>query len=323
MKDYYQILGVEDWASGEEIEARWAELMRQYPSNLRERGETDDKIKEINEAYQVLKNPLTRKEYDFERVLRRSVLKKISQQREERAKRKKLIVRASVVVLFLVAGFFVFKMAQLTIQQKPITAPSAPVPEAKRPTSVSKSVPSEIPKAPDQKSSPTIPEKIAKSQETISAVAKLPEKELEPKEKIAKETFKTEKIIPKDMPKTKVPKSPEPISEEIPKVEEPKPVSTEPRPAKAYAPVPEGAQKPEVAVVTEKETPKVTPKEIPREVPKEVVKEAPKEALREVSPVLPKEEVKTIPQEPPVSQPSRSKEAKPMDQKSQVAPIPQ
>ena len=129
-------------------------------------------------------------------------------------------------------------MVQLTFQQKPVvpTAP-APVPEAERVASASKQGPGEISKAPDQKSSQNIPEQIVESQEAISPVAESARKELEPKEKIAKETVKIEKPILKEMSK--------PVSEKRPKVEEPKPVSTESRPAMAYAPVSGEAKKPE------------------------------------------------------------------------------
>src|SRR4030042_248246 len=227
MADYYKILGVEEEASAEEIEARVFELAKRYSFNLKEGGKANERIKEIKEAYEILKNPSTRKEYDFERLLKRSILEKMQQRRKERYDRKKLIIKrliipAGAVVLFLVAGLFILKMPQLTIQQKHITPTSAPVPEEKRPTSVSKSVPSEIPKAPDKKTSQTIPEQITKSQETISPVAKLPKKELEVKEKIAEEALRTER----------------PIWKEIPRLEEPKPATIEPRPATAYVPVP-------------------------------------------------------------------------------------
>jgi len=84
MKDYYQILGVEEEASGEEIEARWAELMAQYRSRLHKgEGEAAEEIKEVKEAYEVLTDPSKRMEYDFERILKRSVLK-IHQRRKQR-----------------------------------------------------------------------------------------------------------------------------------------------------------------------------------------------------------------------------------------------
>jgi len=299
VKDYYKILGVEEEASIEEIEARVFELAKRYTFNLKEGGEANERIKEIKEAYEILKNPSTRKEYDFERLLKRSMLKKMEQRRKERYDRKKrLIIPAGVVVLLLVGGFFVFKMAQLTLQQKPVPATPAPVPEEKKLTSVLESVPSEIPKAPDKKTSQTIPEQITRSQETISPVAKLPKKELEAKETIAKEAVKTER----------------PISKEIPRIEEPKPATIEPPPATAYVPAPEKVQKSEVAAAIEIKKREITQNKVPREVPKEVTKE--------VSRVLPKERIKTTPQEPPASKPSQPIEAKPMGQKSQVAQIP-
>lgn len=91
---------------------------------------------------------------------------------------------------------------------------------------------------------------------------------------------------------------PKRVSEKRPKVEEPKPVGTERRPAMAYAPISEEAKKLQVVTVNEKEKPKATPKEVPKEEPK------------------------TTQQEPPIPQPSRPIETKPTDQKSQVAQIP-
>ena len=309
MADYYKILGVEEEASIEEIEARVFELAKRYSFDLKEGGEANERINEIKKAYEILKNPSTRKEYDFERLLKRSILKEMRRRRKERYDRKKLIIikrliiGAGAFVLFLVAGLFILKMPQLTFQQKRIAPTSAPVPEERRPTSVAKSVPSEIPKAPDKKTSQTIPEQMAKPQEAISPAAKLPEKQLEPKEKIVKEAVKTER----------------PISKEIPRIEEPKPATIEPRPATAHVPVPEKVQKSEVAAVHEVKEPEIIQNKVPREVPKEVLKEAPKESPKEplkevpkevpkeVSRALPKEEPKTIRQEPPVLQPSPPK----------------
>src|SRR4030042_1555055 len=76
MKDYYEILGVEKEASDEEIRARWVELAKRYHPDLGKTKEADEKIKEINEAYEVLKDDSKRFEYDFERTLKRSVIKK-------------------------------------------------------------------------------------------------------------------------------------------------------------------------------------------------------------------------------------------------------
>jgi hypothetical protein len=287
MKDYYQILGVEEEASQEEIEARWAELMGQYRSRLHRReGEAAGEIIEVKEAYEVLADPSKRKEYDFERLLKRSILE-VHQRRRQRYGWKRLIIPGSVVVLILIVGFFVFEIVQLTFQQKLAVPPtaSAPVPEAERVASASKQVPGEGSKAPDQENSQNIPEQIVESRETISPVAKSPGKELESKEKIAKESVKIEKPIPKEMPK--------PTSEKKPKVEEPKPVETESRPAIADAHVSEEAKKP-----------------------------TPKEVSKEVSPALPKEEAKATEQEPPVLQPSHPTDTNPPSQNSQVVQVP-
>src|SRR4030042_5789903 len=125
MTDYYKILGVEEEASIEEIEARVFELAKRYSFNLKEKGEANERIKEIKEAYEILKNPSTRKEYDYDRFLKRSILEKMHQRRRERYDRKKLIIKsiiipAGAVVLSLVVGLFILKMPQLTIQQKHI-----------------------------------------------------------------------------------------------------------------------------------------------------------------------------------------------------------
>ena len=56
MKDYYKILGVKETASEEEIRERWVEWMRKlHPDHTGEKGTEDQRVKEINEAYEVLK----------------------------------------------------------------------------------------------------------------------------------------------------------------------------------------------------------------------------------------------------------------------------
>lgn len=289
MSDYYEILGIEETASEEEIEAHWAELMKRYRPHLYAReGKISQRIKEIAEAYDVLKDPSKRKEYDLERAVKRSILKEIHERRKERYRRKRRrLISVGVVLLLLVAGFLVFKITQLTLQYKRMASTPAPVSEEKKPIIVSKSVPQEMQKAPDEKTSKTIPEKIAKSQETISPVAEVPRKELEVKEKRAKELVKAEKIIPSEMPMPDVSVGLKPVPEERPKVEEPKAATT-------YVPVPEKVQ----------------------------IKTVPKEVTKEVARVLPKEVPKAVPPEPPTPAPSRPKEVKPPEQPGDVAQIP-
>ncbi|MCA8850636.1 DnaJ C-terminal domain-containing protein [Mycoplasmopsis bovis] len=63
-KDYYKILGVDKNASDQEIKAAYRKLaMKYHPDNLKD-GTSDQKMQEINEAYEVLSDPKKRDEYD-------------------------------------------------------------------------------------------------------------------------------------------------------------------------------------------------------------------------------------------------------------------
>ena len=64
-KDYYQILGVDRNASQEEISKAFKKLARKYHPDLNtDNPEAENKFKEVNEAYAVLKDPEKRKKYD-------------------------------------------------------------------------------------------------------------------------------------------------------------------------------------------------------------------------------------------------------------------
>jgi curved DNA-binding protein CbpA len=69
MIDYYKILGVKETASEEEIRERWVEWMRKlHPDHIGEKGKEGRRVKEINEAYEVLKYSSSRAQYDLRRV---------------------------------------------------------------------------------------------------------------------------------------------------------------------------------------------------------------------------------------------------------------
>ena len=64
-KDYYEVLGVPRGAGEEEIKKSFRKLARQYhPDVAKNKKESEEKFKEINEAYEVLGDPAKRKKYD-------------------------------------------------------------------------------------------------------------------------------------------------------------------------------------------------------------------------------------------------------------------
>lgn len=69
MKNYYEILEVDKNASPEVIDKAYKTLVKKYHPDLQEshqKMEAESKIKEINEAYDILSNELKRAEYNEE-----------------------------------------------------------------------------------------------------------------------------------------------------------------------------------------------------------------------------------------------------------------
>jgi curved DNA-binding protein len=63
-KDYYKILGVDDSADEKTIKTAYRKLARKYHPDVSEENDAEDRFKEANEAWNVLKDADKRAEYD-------------------------------------------------------------------------------------------------------------------------------------------------------------------------------------------------------------------------------------------------------------------
>ncbi len=63
-KDYYKALGINKTASQKEVQAAYRKLARKLHPDVNKSPDAEDRFKEINEAYEVLKDTEKRKRYD-------------------------------------------------------------------------------------------------------------------------------------------------------------------------------------------------------------------------------------------------------------------
>ena len=64
-KDYYKILGVERSSSADDIQKAYKKLARKYHPDLNPGDSAaEEKFKDVGEAYEVLKDPQKRAQYD-------------------------------------------------------------------------------------------------------------------------------------------------------------------------------------------------------------------------------------------------------------------
>lgn len=89
LPDYYAILEVPTSASLEQIKQSYRRLVRLYHPDIN-KGSEDIHIKQLNEAYAVLSDPMKRTAYDIERLenLRRAVMREAIQLQQRKARRE-------------------------------------------------------------------------------------------------------------------------------------------------------------------------------------------------------------------------------------------
>ena len=63
-RDYYEILGVSRTTPQDDIQKAYRKLARKYHPDVNKDAGAEDKFKELNEAYEVLRDPEKRKKYD-------------------------------------------------------------------------------------------------------------------------------------------------------------------------------------------------------------------------------------------------------------------
>ena len=63
-KDYYEILGLSRGSSAEDIKRAYRKLARKYHPDVSKERNAEDKFKELQEAYEVLRDPEKRAAYD-------------------------------------------------------------------------------------------------------------------------------------------------------------------------------------------------------------------------------------------------------------------
>ncbi len=337
MKDYYEILGLDEEASQEEIRERWLELSKLYHPDVLKSPEADERIKEINEAYQVLKDYSSRLEYDLQRALQKSVLRKIEEKEAKKFPWPKVIWPAGVLIaVALIIFYIVFKTPppeELTLKKptpkqdkiREIIPPPVPAPvqvaelekgkPLEKPTPI-KPAPSreEVKPLPPEKklvTAKTQPEKIEEKKVALAKGAKEDKKDLEKVIKVTPlKSPAPAKITPLDKPQIQEKKR-EPLL---------KPAELE-KPKEVEKPAPLELAK--VAPPPSPPAPESKELEAP-EKPKEIIK-APSEVEKgltpQVSELKPEEKIAKMEKAPPPAPPAEIvKEIKP-EEPAKVIPL--
>ncbi len=110
LKGYYKTLDLEEGASLEEITTRWLEFKKEYQFAAEKDDAAVRRMKEINEAYRVLKASVPRAdEFEIEKYVKKGVL---SRQAERNSAKKKMVVFSSGVLAICLISAFVFTLTK-------------------------------------------------------------------------------------------------------------------------------------------------------------------------------------------------------------------
>jgi ketosteroid isomerase-like protein len=234
MKDFYEILGVKETASEQEIRARWIELTKRYHPDLgKTDGRGDAKIKEINEAYEVLKDDSKRLDYDLDRTLEKFLTGGGQSRKKRRMNIQKIILPAGILVLCLIVGLVIFKWFRVAVPPKSeVLYQIGKVLEKK---SASEVPPAETKLESPVPSSPSVPPSEKKSKQKKELIPQVVTKSETPAK--AELPRQISRQVPKEVSK-EVPKDseevPEKINQVLPqesaKMDQPKSAVVEPSP---------------------------------------------------------------------------------------------
>ena len=172
LRHYYEILGLEEGASLEEIIARWLELKKQIQFTPERKIGTNKRIKKINEAYRILKASFPPAgEFDLGEYLKELVPTREAERKA--AKKKMIILSSSILTICLISGAFFLILTRLpgTVQHPSITqddpnriaresieeTATLPPLESKTPVMITETAPQEPPKTAISESASQVP----------------------------------------------------------------------------------------------------------------------------------------------------------------------
>lgn len=106
LKNYYSILGINEYATIDEIKLAFRTLMKIWHPDVCSRNDAHERFIEITEAYEILGDPLRRKEYD-------EILKASESTAREQAEESSttLFEWTIIILLTIISVIFVFVIA--------------------------------------------------------------------------------------------------------------------------------------------------------------------------------------------------------------------